>query len=213
MLRLGVQKFSGDTMIEVLLAIGVAVFAIGITYATAERALNQTITAREHGQALSIMENQITDLRLRFAKSANFTLFNQYFGGSNNHFCLDDSATVPSTTQPWTPYFNDGPNGPPSEQGSLTSKAIQGPYDPKCISQKPGDGAVFYIDIQTATLPHMAQNPTVYRVFVRWDRVGGGRAQTSLYYRPDGAASQTLGYALPVSLDKLYAYRGTTDES
>lgn len=86
----------GDTIVEVLLAITIAAFAIGISYATAERSLRQSITARERSEALNIIENQISDLSII---RNNFPSMLPSFSFPNTNFCIDDSASNPAS---WT---------------------------------------------------------------------------------------------------------------
>jgi type II secretory pathway pseudopilin PulG len=193
------RSASGDTLVEVLIAIGIAAFAIGVTYSTAERSLNQSIAARERNYALNIMQDQITDLKLRYQKSASADVFNSSFGTPKNHFCLDSTTTTPGPSPPWTPYFN---TGSPNESSPLQIN----PYNASC--RIVNTGASYYIDIQTTDLGgSITQNPTVYQVFVRWERVGGGQVnQASIYYRVNGASGQTLGL-VNNSYDTIYALR------
>lgn len=218
MLNSTAQKSQGDTIVEVLLAIAIAAFAIGITSATAQRGLDQSITAREHNEALNIIENQVTDLRLRFANSGSAANFNSAFGNGKTHFCLDNSATAP-TDPNWGVYSNFNDPTIDYEATNLDSNTAISPsqpyLSPNCVYTKSGDGVTYFIDIKAKALtPPITANPDVYQVFVRWQRAGGGPVnQASTFFRPDGALNQNLGYALGDSLVKLYAYRGTADES
>ncbi|HET6864125.1 MAG TPA: hypothetical protein VFH37_02935 [Candidatus Saccharimonadales bacterium] len=214
MLKLPSKRFRGDTIVEVLLAIAIAAFAIAITFATAQRSLNQSITAREHNEALNLIENQVTDLRLRFAKSSSPADFNANFGNGTTHFCLDNTAVVPTDAN-WGPYTNYNDPVTDYEATNLANSSAPtatSPYYTPCVYQKAGDGVIYYIDIKAKALASpITNNPNVYQVLVRWQRAGGGQVnQASVFFRPDGFASQTLGYALPNSLVKLYSYRGTT---
>lgn len=216
MLKIKKQKFSGDTIIEVLLAIAIAAFAIGVTFATAQRSLDQSITAREHSAALNLIQNQITDLRLRFAKSASPADFNANFGNGKTHFCLDNTAASP-TDPNWGPYPNYNDPATDYEASYLansTPTTPTSPYDTLCVYQKTGDGVIYYIDIKAKALSSpITNNPNVYQVLVRWQRAGGGPVnQASVFFRPDGS-NQTLSYALPDSLAKLYSYRGAANAS
>lgn len=173
------KKGRGDTLVEVLLAIGIAGFGIGFTYATAQRSINQTITSRERNEALNLIQNQITDLRLAFL--TNPSTFDANFGYSPSHpdFCIYNMALTP----------NDGPNGPPSYTAPLARKTDTpaGPYNKNCTYNKTGDGVTYYIDIQASRLTGQSVHPTLYQVFARWDRIGGGPInQASTYFRADG---------------------------
>jgi type II secretory pathway pseudopilin PulG len=190
------SRFSsrGDTIVEVLIAIAIAGLAIGISYATAQRSLQQSITARQRNQALNLIENQIADLKLRFKLSATGTPGSfTPFESPNTHFCLDDGASDPSVTATWNPYMNDGPNGPPAQNALLAAKtdSSPGPYNPACQNQKMGDGTTYFTDI--VTQPSSSKSyPTIYQIYVRWEPQGSSQSQNnqaSLFYKLDGVPS------------------------
>jgi len=198
---------AGDTIIEVLIAIGIAAFAIAISYATAHRSLNQAITAREHNEALNIIENQIADLKLRYLKSSTGA-FNANFALPRNHFCLDDKASDPSDAN-WARHQNWSGTSETSPLSSALSPNAAHPYyynasnGTGCQHQKAGEGAIYYVDIVTSN-KGSASNPTLYQIFVRWERIGGGQVnQTSLFYRVTGpkavsAVSAPIAYQNPL---------------
>lgn len=86
-------KQIGDTIVEVLIAITIAAFAIAISYATAERSLRQSITARERNEALNLIENQISDFQIL---KKNFPASLPQFSFPNTNYCINDSAANPS---------------------------------------------------------------------------------------------------------------------
>jgi Tfp pilus assembly protein PilV len=180
---------NGDTIVEVLLAIAIAAFAIGLSYATAQRSLQQSITAREHNEALNIMENQIADLKIRLQKTTDPTTFTNNFA-SKHHFCLDDSGADPVlTSSAWPALNNDGPNGPPSQTAPLAIKTSSGPYDQLC---RHGTDVVYYADIDTST-SSATKDATLYHITVRWEKIGGGPVnQASLDYKLNGSTSRAL---------------------
>ncbi len=172
-------KQQGDTIVEVLIAIAIAAFAVGISYATAERSLDQAISAREHNEALNILENQVADLRLRFQKDTDFT---SNFAGKSN-FCLSDSAKV-STATGW---FNQ--NQAITNSNGTTASA----YSTGCQQQRTGEGAVYLANITTSGGTDSTTNPTLYTITVRWARLGGGTNKASLFYKLNYDPSATLG--------------------
>jgi type II secretory pathway pseudopilin PulG len=184
----------GDTIIEVLIAIAIAAFAIGISYATANRSLDQAISAREHNEALNVLENQLTDLRYRLKhQAASAAPFESTFGNSNpnHHYCLNDDSTGPDdTTYPWGPIVN----------GSITVNSALGPptYNAKCNIQRTSGGlaeaAVYWVDIATSP-SGLSESPTLYHITVRWNKLGGGTSQASLFYKLNGGTATTLGAA------------------
>jgi len=186
MLNKSTQKNRGDTIVEALLALAIAAFAVGIAYATANRSLQQAITARERNQALNLIQNQITDLRIRYAKETADQFKTDF--SIPNHFCLNDTATGPGTDPQWSPYLNTvnvGDTAPTLPDGYAAT-----PSNVACVRNTHGEGAIFYIDITTDTVPNPVAdgvNGTVFRVFVRWERIGGGPInQASLFFRPNG---------------------------
>lgn len=177
----------GDTIIEILLAIAILAFAIGIAYASASKSLQQGISARERSEALNVIENQINSLKLR-QKKTGAGVFN---GGSGftvkntalKNFCLDESANDPAGN--WNPVLNGaGANNvdPPD------TAANGGPYNPACLRDNK-----YFIGIEAidSTKPPYSgnpssgmYNPTVYKVTVRWERIGGGPSnEAAIYYR------------------------------
>lgn len=198
----------GDTIVEVLIAISIAAFAIGISYATASRSLRQAITAREHNQALNIIENQIADLKLRFQNTPVADFDNQFGStGGKQDFCLDDSSTGPNDARyQWTPYNNYKGVSESSALSSSTSPNQSHPYyyNPSsktgCQQQKPSDGATYYINIHTIRLTGVSSHPTIYWIIVRWEPIGGGQTnQASIYYRLNGSQGQSLAAITPPS--------------
>src|SRR5581483_1789859 len=105
------QNFRGDTIVEVLIAIAIAGFAIGVSYATAQRSLKQSITAQEHNEALNIIERQVNDLRVRFQGTSASSSFASTFANSSPgqaDYCLDDTGVNPATAATWNPYHQTG---------------------------------------------------------------------------------------------------------
>lgn len=162
----------GDTIVEVLIAITIAAFAISISYATAERSLQQAISAREHGEALDILENQVADLSYRFQEDSNF---NGNFANKPN-FCLKDNIK-PSDTSNWSIQPNTvTPNSQPAAP----------PYNSAC--QTIEGGVQYFANIAPSGSVNK-YNPTLYTITVRWYKIGGGINQASLYYKLNGDKS------------------------
>lgn len=177
----------GDTIVEVLIAIAIAGFAVGISYATSERSLQQAITAKEHNEALNLIENQISDLQIRYQRASSPSSFESEFGytNPNHHYCLNDSSTGPNDkTYPWAPYYNNF-----SKSSALASP----PYADNsshtaCV--RPGSGFSYYLDIAVSQTTS-TNSPSLFQVIARWERIGGGQTnQASIYYKPDGNQNQ-----------------------
>ena len=172
MKRLSVNQ-RGDTIIEVLIAIGIAAFAIGTSYAVASKSLQQAISARERNQAVNVMENQLNALKFR-EQQTDAATFASKFSFPVTHFCLDETATDPTVASSWNPKQNYG-NVTADTPLSIGSSGTA--YTAEC--QKDKD---YYVDI--TTLNRGGKVPTVYIVNVRWERIGGGPVnEAKVYYR------------------------------
>lgn len=169
----------GDTIVEVLIAITIAAFAIGISYSTAQRSLQQAIAAREHNQALNILENQVADLNYRFQKDTNFNAD----VASKNNFCLSDDSTK-TVVSDWRFDNTITSSSPPATP----------PYNPLC--QTVNGGANYLANISTSGGVGNT-NPTHYTITVRWYRLGGGVNQTSIYYKLNNSQAAGLSYTGP----------------
>jgi len=163
----------GDTIIEVLIAIGIAAFAIGSSYAIASKSLQQAISARERNQAINVLENQLNALKFREQQTDAGT-FSSKFSYPITHFCLDETATDPTIPTSWNPKPN---NGAITADTPLKTGVSGNTYNAAC--QKDSD---YYVDI--TTLNRGGRVPTVYVINVRWERIGGGPVnEAAVYYR------------------------------
>jgi hypothetical protein len=170
-----------------------AAFAIGTSYAIANKSLQRAITARERSQALSIIQNQITDLKARY-KYTFFTdqsAFNKYFSAestlypatppypaSAHHFCLSDKPTDKDVLGTWGPIDNSLPSN-----ATPTDYADSSKYNQNC--KPPGYDTEFDVDInaEITQTSAAANTKTVYRVSVQWQAVGGVQSSAVVYYR------------------------------
>jgi type II secretory pathway pseudopilin PulG len=163
----------GDTIIEVLIAIGIAAFAIGTSYAVASKSLQQAISARERNQAINVLENQLNALKFREQQTDSAT-FASKMSYPVTHFCLDETATDPTNTGTWYPKQNYGTI---TADTPLVVGSSGNAYTKEC--QKDND---YYVDI--TTLNRGGRVPTVYIINVRWERIGGGPVnEAKVYYR------------------------------
>lgn len=174
-------NFRGDTIVEVLIAIAVAAFAIGTSYAIANRSLQRAISARERNEAVNNLQSQISALKLREKlQSTNFSAFEAPAAGTK-HFCLNTSSFGPTDpTNQWTPYPNNINDATASDLAANDSN-----YSSYCKPQG-SNGATLYIDIgaSSTAASRLTTNPTIYKVVVRWAEVGSGDTQSATaYYR------------------------------
>lgn len=171
---LSLRKQTGDTIIEVLIAIMIAGLAIGTSYSIASKSIQRAISARERDSAVGVLESQISALKLRQQKTDS-AAFAARFTYPTTHFCLIDSASDP-TAATWLPQANlaAAPLAAPSAGAPTSSQ----PYDPDCVKS-----GTYYMDITTAQDP-TSSTPTNYQLTVRWPRIGGGADNvTTFYYR------------------------------
>lgn len=85
---------TGDTIVEVLLALTVVTSILGGAYITSSRNLNNNRQAQERGEALKVAESQLE--RLKAAATSGSTA--PYTIGTS--FCLDSTNGVQSATIP-----------------------------------------------------------------------------------------------------------------
>jgi len=197
------QKDRGDTIVEVLIAIAVAAFAIGTAYAISNKSLQNAISARERNEAINILQSQVSDLKNRY----KFTYFNNLSGNPTSwnsnfvadslgsvpgpyttpqaklHFCLMDTATNP-TDPSWLPQKNNISNE--TQAGNLTVPPYNDVSGTTCVRHLTTN---YYIDIAaeitstTAGLPDPTAR-TVYKVAVRWSQIGTSEVQKAeIFYR------------------------------
>ena len=177
----------GDTIIEVLLAITVAAFALGTSYSIANKSLQKSISARERNEATNILQSQIASLKHR-EQIMNKTTFNNNFSVTSTqpssfiHFCLDESATDQSAAN-WG--ISNTKNTGSIDASSPLQTTGSPSYNPNyCVRHNASTD--FYIDIvaMATTTSQNANPPTVYQFNVRWAAVGTGATnQASVYYR------------------------------
>jgi type II secretory pathway pseudopilin PulG len=183
------SKARGDTIVEVLIAIAIASFAIGTSYALANKSLQNAIGASDRNQAVNIAENQIADLKIRhntYDTTTNEDSFNADFGVPSSvsggpypkhgrDFCLIDGISVQSDP-------NWGPKGNPGITDD-NSTFSPGNYDTNYCLQK----GQFYVNISaqiTSSSSTVSSNNTVYRISVTWPTIGeDNNSQAVLYYR------------------------------
>lgn len=173
----------GETIVEVLLAIAVAAFALGTSYAIANKSLQKSISARERNESTNIVQSQISALKVR-EQQTDTAAFNSNFVSTSLlpanwlHFCLDTAATD-KTAANWLPIHNTG------QVTATTALSTSGnpSYAKGCTY--PGS-TTFYIDIVAMATPDSIAStpPTVYQINVRWAGVGNNNNnQVSVYYR------------------------------
>jgi len=182
------------------MSIAVAAFAIGTSYAVANRSLQQAITARERNQAVNIIQSQIAALKIRYITDPTaFNSDNRNTGFvvrstsptppanklpyTDFHFCLDEkSASKDDTTHPWAWQQNNFITDADADNISATNK-----YNSTYCIKNTGNNQ-YFIDISSQITSSSAGlngfHRTVYKIAVRWAQVGNSaNGQSVVYYR------------------------------
>lgn len=156
---------AGDTIVEVLIVLAVLGMAMSISYATANKGLQQSRNAEEHSQALGIINSQIELLRSAYANKAGSTVEAQAAAGA---FCL----SPPPTGQPVNiRVLGTGING---FRDNITADHLNNflAYPGPCLQN-----SLYNISI-------VGRGNNVYDIRVRWEGLGTlGRQQEELTYR------------------------------
>jgi hypothetical protein len=188
------NNIKGETIVEVLLAITVAAFALGTSFAISNKSLQKSISARERNESTNIVESQIAALKIREQQS-DPGLFNNFVSTSLLpanflHFCLDTTANDKTKTN-WLPISNNGqvtattPLGTSGSPSYAGSPSYGGGYK-GCTYTPPGGPTTYYIDIAAMATPSSvsAAPPTVYQFNVRWPAPNSNDTnQLTVYYR------------------------------
>lgn len=88
----------GDTIVEVLIVLAVLGLAIGISYATANRSLQNARQAQESSKATELLRSQLESVRVLAAAGSTDPLKNVFIAGP---FCIDSLNEVkPSRVGP-----------------------------------------------------------------------------------------------------------------
>lgn len=162
--KLTVKGQRGDTIVEVMIVLAVLGLAIGISYATANRSLQNTRQAQENSQASELLQSQVEQLRVSTDTSI-------YTNPSTTTFCMIGGTVTPiDGTHPCK--FN--------QTGSACTAA-----DPFCYS-------VVISRCDTASDPCSA--PGTFTATATWpDVTGSGNDTVTTDYRmpqlPPGALS------------------------
>jgi type II secretory pathway pseudopilin PulG len=194
-------SLKGDTIIEVLIAIAVAGFAIGTSYAIADKSLDKAISSRERNESVNVIQSQLAALKLRYTYNKNdfngddpaksFVVRSttpnpppSLLPKTDFHFCLDDQSASPlDSTHSWSRIENSSLTSD-SDADNITDTNH---YAPGCVHNV--SGTDYFVDISAQITKSSVDNipsyaRTVYKLTVRWAQVGDtSNGQTVIYYR------------------------------
>lgn len=162
---------TGDTIVEVLVAITVVSAMLGVAFVTVNRASNNARQAQERGVATKLLESQVERLKLAATATTGTTIFNNL-----KAFCIINQTTVQDNNF----SLFSVPADPDADNFTVN-------YDSKCTLADDGTEYVagtsqsnpYYIVITRSGLSN--NNFTVY---CRWPSVNAtGNEQASISYR------------------------------
>lgn len=168
------KKQQGDTLIEVMIALAIIGSVIAISYATASRALRTGRAAQERTEAVKLVESQVESLKVVAATPAKKLIL---FAPSPS-LVVEPTFCVDSATNIYTE------NALPADVTSddLVTNALGAPtagqvYHFKCAV---GQDARYKLSIVRSC---DATFKCTFAVRARWERIGGGKDEVSVYYR------------------------------
>jgi len=154
--RLLKQAQRGDTIVEVLIAVAIAGSVLGITLATMNRNLRVSQATEEHSQGTRYAMSQLEALK-------KYTDDGNSLGGRRN-FCFNEANEI--QTLPDTALTNDLDADP---MNNAT-------YNAAGVDCTQGTNLNYRIGIKNQA----GRKVTVY---VRWEKLGGGRDQALMTYK------------------------------
>lgn len=159
---------SGDTIVEVLIALAILTLVLGGAYYTASQSYRNDLSAQEHTEALTVAQTQIENLRTYGDTFNNSTSCLKVAGGSLS------AVGSPSTTNCWM-------------SGGSTNVYYGNSGQSNCLA---GDNTSYCYNVQISNLGPVSISTTIvytYRVSVNWHALGGGKDYVTLFYRVDNS--------------------------
>lgn len=180
-------KETGDTIVEVLIALTVLMVIIGGGYSIATRSLNGVQVAKERSEATKLAEGQLEAINWKLQQTSDLITLNEEsfigIGGAKSATEWDGLSAPPSPHQGWREdsfcvVVEDDLAGHPGD------KSIKGnpSTDAGCDQ---GSNKRYHIAITTDlkglgydTDINNDKKQLTYKVVVTWARSGGGQDQT-----------------------------------
>jgi type II secretory pathway pseudopilin PulG len=185
MLMSRVLAQTGDTIVEVLVAMAVLSLVLGGAYVTARHSLIATRQAQERSEALALVQGQIETLR---GLAAEATLPPTNLFNESHDFCLDGVGDIEEGVVDAT--------GNPIPNGELPAGDIDANYTSSCALNQSGQGVSYDIAIERcdtsatgsngncSTLgPDQPAKASLFIVSAHWDSLASGRDQLSVEYQ------------------------------
>lgn len=152
-MRWSLRKEAGDTIIEVLIATAIVGAVIGSSIAVINHILINAQQAKEHEEALELLEGQVETLKVAALHPNASPTLNVF--SHSGPFCLNDDGTLVAIADSVLPTSYDKYSG--------CQKGTDNRYNLGLI-QKPSTSNTFY-------------------AYANWDGPSGGQEQVNIIYK------------------------------
>ncbi len=157
---------SGDTIVEVLIAVAIVSSVLAGAFTVSQKSALAVRDSQERGEMLQLLQGQVELVRAQALQETSAT--SGVFAASPKYFCMNQTShsreNLPTTTNPLPDLDNDSLNA-----------AVYGSY---CSDLGTSGSAVRYNVAITYNT-----TDKVFNFTGRWDGVGGRKDQTQLSYR------------------------------
>lgn len=182
-MRIKKMGVAGDTIVEVMLALSVLGAVIVGGYSIATRSLNGVRVSQERSEALKIAEAQIEAVRQEISSITNVQSLFVHTSGPLTGVPLSAGDIKWYGKAPGSPLpagnefgFCVSPAGESVRIDLIDAEKINvgvPPYPSECNQQ-----GLYYVYINTTIANVPSGGSLTYRVYVTWERAGGGGVET-----------------------------------
>lgn len=157
---------TGNTIVEVMIALAIIGVIIAGAYGTANRSIRITQQAQERTRASKIAEQQIELLRsfVSGGSDESAAIF-----AASDYFCIADSELISETEEQIVAFSGNIPDN--EQEAELTSGPPDGVYPDNCVQQN-----FYHISVSRDN------DSGRFTTLVRWDRLGGGVDEVRFVY-------------------------------
>lgn len=159
------RKQTGNTIIEVMIALSIIGIILAGAYATSTRSLRITRQSEERTQSVQIAKNQLEVIKA-MASSATSEAGSEKIWDETRPFCINSELATPS------PIYQFGSANPLPllESADLRTTDEGGFYPRECVQK-----GLFYVH-------SIFDGSDRFTVTVRWNRLGGGSDEVRYVY-------------------------------
>ena len=161
MRSLKLLNMTGDTIVEVLIAIGIVSIVLVGAYSSATRSFNNSRQSQERGEALKFAQTQLEKIKAFASKPTK----NVYESG--NVYCFDSSDNQQKF------------NAPTYDPFSVSTAADDfSKYPTGCVQ------AFYHVAVKyIPNTPGPPASKDDFVILVRWNRLGSGNDEIKMHYR------------------------------